>query len=131
MDEWSARGPHCKETAPSAEFGLLARRWARSPEEAVTSEPTDRSQSPDRDAKWNDRAINSVAEMERQSLSRAWTEAEREELRRMWLGGATLLQIASRLRRSRSAVERQRKVLGLPTRSELLSRKALSGPGPG
>ena len=47
----------------------------------------------------------------------------------MWFSGATLFQIASRLRRSKSAVERQRKVLGLPTRSELLARTEPKKPG--
>jgi len=61
--------------------------------------------------------------MQRRSLSRAWTEVEREEFRRMWLGGATLLKIASRLRRSKYAIERQRQLLGLPTRTEVLQRK--------
>jgi hypothetical protein len=61
--------------------------------------------------------------MQRRSLTRAWTEAERDEFRRMWLGGATLLKIASRLRRSKYAIERQRQVLGLPTRTEVLQRK--------
>jgi len=60
--------------------------------------------------------------MQRRSLSRAWTDAERDEVRRMWLDGATLLKIASRLRRSKSAIERQRKVLGLPTRTEVQKR---------
>jgi hypothetical protein len=67
--------------------------------------------------------------MPRQSLSRGWTDAEREELRGMWLSGATLFQIASRLRRSKSAVERQRKILGLPTRTELLTRTEPKKPG--
>jgi len=64
-----------------------------------------------------------LGEMQRRSLSREWTEAERDEFRKMWLDGATLLRIASRLRRSKYAVERQRQVLGLPTRSEVLRRK--------
>jgi hypothetical protein len=67
--------------------------------------------------------------MQRRSLSRAWTEVEREEFRRMWLGGATLLKIASRLRRSKYAVERQRQLLGLPTRTEVLQRKESSRRG--
>ena len=56
--------------------------------------------------------------MQRRSLSRAWTDAERDEV----LDGAALLKIASRLRRSKSAIERQRKVLGLPTRTEVQKR---------
>jgi hypothetical protein len=131
VDERQARGSHCQKTAPSIELGLHAHRGACSPEEVIAAEPTDRSQSYDGDAEGNNAAINSVPEMDRRSLSRAWTEVEREELRHMWLGGATLLQIASRLRRSRSAVERQRQVIGLPARNELQSRKARSGPGSG
>ena len=50
--------------------------------------------------------------MQRRSLSRAWTEAERDEFRRMWLGGASLIKISSRLRRSKNSIERQRQVLG-------------------
>ena len=61
--------------------------------------------------------------MQRRSLSRAWTDAERDEFRRMWLGGASLIKIASRLRRSKYSIERQRQVLGLPTRTEVLHRK--------
>lgn len=41
----------------------------------------------------------------------------------MWLDGAALLKIASRLRRSKYAVERQRLLLGLPTRTEVLHSK--------
>ena len=57
----------------------------------------------------------------RKPLVRPWSEAERQELSRMWLAGASAPQIAARLRRNTSAVDRQRRLLGLPTQAQRTS----------